>query len=193
MKHLPIVTILALLLLTALPLRADRTLRGKLRPVAGSTRGATVEKPDSAAAVFDTIPSPAPETVRLSGYDKPLGSRVESLFVSNRLDRDIIALEITLTYRDLQGRTLHEATRRMRADIPASSSRRGTLRTHSITAIRGARARPTSPPTTSPAPSAAASSRLPPLPQPNKTPPEALIRDISTITIHKSKPAKIHK
>ena len=113
MKHLPIVTILVLLLLTALPLRADRTLRGKLRPVAGSTRGATVEKPDSAAAVFDTIPSPAPETVRLSGYDKPLGSRVESLFVSNRLDRDIIALEITLTYRDLQGRTLHEATRRI--------------------------------------------------------------------------------
>lgn len=124
MKHLPIVTILVLLLLTALPLRADRTLRGKLRPVAGSTRGATVEKPDSAAAVFDTIPSPAPETVRLSGYDKPLGSRVESLFVSNRLDRDIIALEITLTYRDLQGRTLHEATRRVRADIPAAATRR---------------------------------------------------------------------
>lgn len=124
MKPLPIASILVLLLLTALPLRADRTLRGKLRPVAGSTRGRTVEKPDSAVAVFDTIASPSPEAVRLSGYDKPLGSRVESLFVSNRLDRDIIALEITLTYRDLQGRTLHETTRLVRADIPAAATRR---------------------------------------------------------------------
>lgn len=124
MKPLPIVTIIVLLLLTALPLRADKTLRGKLRSVAGSTRGATVEKPDSAVAVFDTIASPSPEAVRLSGYDKPLGSRVESLFISNRLDRDIIALEITLTYRDLQGRTLHETTRLVRADIPAAATRR---------------------------------------------------------------------
>lgn len=124
MKPLPIVTIFALLLLTAIPLRADRTLRGKLRPAPGNTHVGAAEKPDSATTAFDTIVSPTPETVRLSGYDKPLGSRVESLFVSNRLDRDIIALEITLTYRDMQGRTLHETTRRVRADIPAAATRR---------------------------------------------------------------------
>lgn len=124
MKYLPILAITALLLLTVLPLRADKTLRGKLRPVAGSLRATSAQTSDSATSPFDTIAAPSPETVRLSGYDKPLGSRVESLFVSNRLDRDIIALEITLTYRDLQGRTLHETTRRVRADIPAAATRR---------------------------------------------------------------------
>lgn len=124
MKYLPILAITALLLLTVLPLRADKTLRGKLRPVAGSIHATSAQTSDSATSPFDTIAAPSPETVRLSGYDKPLGSRVESLFVSNRLDRDIIALEITLTYRDLQGRTLHETTRRVRADIPAAATRR---------------------------------------------------------------------
>ncbi len=74
-------------------------------------------------SIFDTIHAPAPSEVRLSGYDKPLRSRVESLFVTNNLDREIFEIEITLTYTDMQGRTLHETTRKIRADIPSATTR----------------------------------------------------------------------
>lgn len=113
--------IMLLTLLPALPLRADKTLRGKLRTAAT----AKSDKEQSAAeTAFDTICAPAADRVRLSGYDKPLGSRVESLFVSNNLGTGISEIEITLDYTDMQGRTLHQAVRRVRADIPSGTTRR---------------------------------------------------------------------
>lgn len=117
-----IATLLLPILLAALPLRADRTLRGRLRTDAAAMTGQPVA--DSTTLRFDTIMAPRAEDIKLSGYDKPLASRVESLFVTNVLNRDICSLEITLTYTDMQGRTLHEATRRVRADVPAGTTRR---------------------------------------------------------------------
>ena len=123
MNRLTVIAALLLpILLAALPLRADRTLRGRLRTDAAAMAGQP--ESDSARLRFDTIRTPRPEEVRLSGYDKPLASRVESLFVTNGLNRDICGLEIILTYTDLQGRTLHEATRRIRTDVPAGTTRR---------------------------------------------------------------------
>ena len=110
-----------LTLLPALPLRADKTLRGKLR-TAATAKSENV--PPAAETAFDTICAPAADRVRLSGYDKPLGSRVESLFVSNSLGTGISEIEITLDYTDMQGRTLHQAVRRVRADIPSGTTRR---------------------------------------------------------------------
>ena len=108
-----------LTLLPALPLRADKTLRGKLR-TAATAKSENV--PPAAETAFDTICAPAADRVRLSGYDKPLGSRVESLFVSNSLGTGISEIEITLDYTDMQGRTLHQAVRRVRADIPSGTT-----------------------------------------------------------------------
>lgn len=112
---------LLLFLLPALSLRADRTLRGKLRP---ATTAGTGKQTNTNTAIFDTIVSPTSEKVRLNGYDKPLNSRLESLFVTNSLKSDIIALKITLTYTDLRGRTLHKTTRLVKTDIPVGSTRR---------------------------------------------------------------------
>lgn len=116
-------TLLLLLLSAALTARPDNTLRGKLKV---DPRIATATpKTDTLATTlrFDTLAPIDRTDVRLSGYDKPLNSRKESLFVSNRLDRDITALKIRLVYKDTAGRTLHETEREIRADIPAGATR----------------------------------------------------------------------
>ena len=59
--------IMLLTLLPALPLRADKTLRGKLRTAASQVRECAACGRDS----LDTICAPAADRVRLSGYDKP--------------------------------------------------------------------------------------------------------------------------
>lgn len=119
-------TTLLLLLSSALTARADNTLRGKLKvdPRIATTTSAA-SKTDTLATTqrFDTLSPVARTDVRLSGYDKPLNSRKESLFVSNRLDRDITAIKIRLVYKDTAGRTLHETEREIRADIPAGATR----------------------------------------------------------------------
>lgn len=120
----PLISLLlaAASLLGAFPALADRTLRGKLRPDRAALRGGTPA--DSCILLYDTIRPVSPESVRLSGYDKPLASRSESLFVSNRLDREITEIELSLTYTDMRGRMLHEAVRRVRAVIPPGATRR---------------------------------------------------------------------
>ncbi|MDE6121955.1 MAG: hypothetical protein K2F76_01830, partial [Duncaniella dubosii] len=97
---------------------AEKTLRGKLK----------VEKTQSnendRQFAFDTITAVSQTDVRLSGYDKPLNSRKESLFISNNTEREITAVEIRMTYKDMQGRMFHETERLLRADIPAGATRR---------------------------------------------------------------------
>lgn len=113
--------LLLLSLLSAPMIRADKTTRGKLQPRKGMMfKGGDRE----AEAVFDTIFSPADSLVRVSGYDKPLNSRKESLFVTNRLDRELTGVTLLLTYSDLSGRMLHEATRTINVIIPAGATRR---------------------------------------------------------------------
>lgn len=106
----------------AFPAVADKTLRGKLRPDREALRFTT--HTDTCTQLYDTIRPVSPEAVRLSGYDKPLASRTESLFVSNSLDREITEIELRLTYTDMRGRMLHEAVRTIRAIIPPGATRR---------------------------------------------------------------------
>lgn len=122
--HLLII-LLASLLLTAPESHAEKTLRGKLRTKTGLNTGQQQMKPQmDTIVVFDTIRPSSQSDIRLSGYDKPLNSRKESLFVDNRLPHEITALEIRLTYSDMTGRMLHETVREIRADIPAGTTRR---------------------------------------------------------------------
>ncbi len=109
----------ALLMAVAMGAHADKTLRGRLKalPEAVAPQG----KPFSP---YDTITAPGDSLVRLSGYDKPLNSRYESIFVSNLTDEDIVALTLRITYRDTSGRTLHELTRELRGSVPPGATRR---------------------------------------------------------------------
>ena len=114
-------TVIALLL-TAPAVNGEKTLRKKLRPNPEMVRE-NGEK-EMTQAVFDTVCVTSQADIRLSGYDKPLNSRKESLFVTNKLPRDITAVELRINYTDMSGRQLHEVTRTIRADIPAGTTRR---------------------------------------------------------------------
>lgn len=120
----PIITAIALpaiALLLSQSLSADRTLRGKLRPLPTAT---ATDSTAQNTALYDTVRTVNRADLRLSGYDKTLNSRMESLFVSNRLQRDITELELLITYSDMKGRMLHKAVRRIRAIVPAGETRR---------------------------------------------------------------------
>lgn len=117
-----LIAIVALLMSTTV-VHADKTLRGKLK-VNPDSVAEKVNKSAVKTVVSDTIVPASQDEIHLSGYDKPLNSRKESLFVSNRLDRSITAVSINLIYKDMNGRTLHEVTREVRAEIPAAGTRR---------------------------------------------------------------------
>ena len=118
--NLALLTLAALL--TAPNAAGEKTLRGKLRVNQEMVGGKSGEK--TSQVVFDTVRVTSQADIRLSGYDKPLNSRTESLFVTNLLTRDITAIELRMKYSDMNGRQLHEMTRLIRADIPAGSTRR---------------------------------------------------------------------
>lgn len=122
MKTLLTAIMFVIALTCGLHASADKTSRGKLR--VNSSMVDTNSAGSSLSAGFDTIVAPAPGEIMLKGYDKPLNSRKESLFVSNSSCRDITALKIKLVYCDLSGRTLHETEREIRAEIPAGATRR---------------------------------------------------------------------
>ena len=100
---------------------AEKTLRGRLRPKAVGTT--SVEKKVQKIR-FDTIAVTSQADIRLSGYDKPLNSRKESMFVSNKLPCRIVGLNIRLSYSDMSGHTLHEEVIDLHDDIPAGATRR---------------------------------------------------------------------
>lgn len=106
---------------TVMETHAQKTLRGRLRPKTVITSN---ENRKGEELRFDTITVSSQTDIRLSGYDKPLNSRKESLFVSNKLPCEIVGLNIRLTYSDMSGRTLHETIREIRADIPSGTTRR---------------------------------------------------------------------
>lgn len=62
--------------------------------------------------------------VGLSGYDKPLRSRHESMFVTNRSQRRLSGLEIIIGYTDMSGRSLHRRSVRLRLDLPPGETSR---------------------------------------------------------------------
>ena len=96
--------------------RKQRTTRSNVN--AGSTPSSQL------AQQADSLIIPDSTQVMLYGYDKPLRSRRETVFVSNNTDFDINALSITTQYIDSKGRQFHESTRRINAEIPAGSTRR---------------------------------------------------------------------
>lgn len=120
------IKVLILLILSALIATADGNARRRR-----TTRGNVSVRSGQLPAVVpatDTIVRPDSSCVRLFGYDKPLRSNRETVFVANHTDRDISSLSLTTQYIDGQGRQFHEVTRRIDADIPAGSTRKVDFR-----------------------------------------------------------------
>ncbi len=115
MRNLLLILLLSLLAFAASGRRPDRTTRGKLRPV-----------PVTDVAVADTVMC-ADSMIAVAGYDKPLRSRFETVFITNQTSRFLEKAELTLRYTDMQGRQLHEVTRWIRCDIPSGETRMVTF------------------------------------------------------------------
>lgn len=112
--------IAALLVLALDPAYAQRTTRSKLQ---------TSPKPEPAveAPGRDTIivaPSDSIMPIALSGFEKTLRSRRESMLVTNRLDAPIEQFTVEITYTDMKGRMLHKRVLNIRCDIPPHETRK---------------------------------------------------------------------
>ena len=116
---IPVKTVLVIaLLLTALSASADKTTRKNLKE-------RRIE-PTEATVAADTV-TLSPGMVALSGYDKPLRSNKESLYVTNATRRHLLYVEIEITYFDESGRQLHKRTAKQNVDIPAGETRQLTF------------------------------------------------------------------
>ncbi len=65
----------------------------------------------------------------LTGYDKPLGSDRESVFVMNKSEYDIDKINITIDYQDKNGRQLTSRTIDVICNIPAGETRQAYFKT----------------------------------------------------------------
>ena len=79
--------------------------------------------PDNAVSPADTIPAAAIDSIKLSGYDKPLRSRRESLFITNLTDLRLTEISLSIDYYDMEGRELHHEDVSVGADIPPGATR----------------------------------------------------------------------
>lgn len=68
------------------------------------------------------------DSVTVAGFDKPLRSVRESMFVTNRTPDSITGLGIEISYYDTQHRLLHRADHTVSCDIPAGETRRIEVR-----------------------------------------------------------------
>ncbi len=106
------------LLVVSLSVMAEQTTRKRLKvkPV----------KTEAASFPLDSV-VPDSAMVIVAGYDKPLTSRRESFFVTNRYDRTLASITIELNYYDKSQRQLHSATQTIACDIPPGETRQLTF------------------------------------------------------------------
>ena len=64
------------------------------------------------------------EAVTLSGYEKTLRSRIETLYAANSLENDtIFSLSVEIEYLDMRGRQLHRRIVEIACEIPPGQRR----------------------------------------------------------------------
>lgn len=66
--------------------------------------------------------------IRFYGFDKTVGSAIESFFISNGLDTPICGMEIEITYTDMKGRQLHKRSVAVNCDLPPGETKRVDIR-----------------------------------------------------------------
>lgn len=127
MRHVTLL-ILTVALLTVLVATADDTRRrGRLRPIPEALNPALLTS--TPPLVYDTVRE-APDTlVSLSGYDKPLRTSRETFLVTNRSDRTLHGMALTITYLSTDGRQLHERTDTIGVSVPAGETRMARIST----------------------------------------------------------------
>lgn len=109
-----IIVILSIAVALGAAAKRTRTTRSNLK--------ATPEVEATAAFTLDSI-APADGDIALSGFEKTLRSRYESIFVTNNSPVDIKAISLTIEYFDTSGRQLHKRDVKVSCDIPRQQTR----------------------------------------------------------------------
>lgn len=117
-----VITILFTALMCSITTTAQRTTRRHLKPIVTTTAS-----PESTAPI-DTVNNPSTSTLVLTGYDKPLRSTTESMFIKNLTGRHILSVTLHLEYLDMSGRQLHLRDVTIPCDIPPGQTRQITFR-----------------------------------------------------------------
>lgn len=60
--------------------------------------------------------------ITVQGYDKPLRSRYETMFVTNHTDSTVTAVRMRLQYISMDGDTIHEAVRVVKCQMPPKAT-----------------------------------------------------------------------
>lgn len=120
-KH--VLPALMCILLTSFTLIADNTLRGKRLKASGRTYHTLSATTASRTPKADTLWLPVSSEIIVSGYDKPLRSYRETFLLTNGTKREMLKAAMTIIYRDMQGRQLHQRTDTLDAPIPAGETR----------------------------------------------------------------------
>ncbi|MDE6300781.1 MAG: FxLYD domain-containing protein [Muribaculaceae bacterium] len=81
-------------------------------------------RPVQAVILHDTVTAPPADSVSLAGFEKPLRSVRESLFVTNSTSRPVTGVTIELSYYDMHGNLMHRAVREVTVTLPAGETRR---------------------------------------------------------------------
>lgn len=120
---------LALALASCLPAQAQRqnSLRPRLKLETNTDKAKTHTVDLQPIAAPDTLTGPAANAlVCLSGYQKVMQARQETMFATNLASTDTLVEELRLCieYRDSQARQLHRRHLRLRADVPPGQTRK---------------------------------------------------------------------
>lgn len=111
-----------LILSAALPAAGRKVTTTRPVTAAKAAKIAKAAANEAPAVTVDTIAA-GDSTLRLAGYDKPLRSRHESLLITSLVDDTVVGATFTITYLDLQGRTLHERDVTVNALVPPGETR----------------------------------------------------------------------
>lgn len=115
-RHLIITLALLMLAASAVQARKVNSRRGSM----ATQSSRHVSQPLDTVAAADSL-------VSFSGYDKPLRTTRETLFITNTISRRLLRVAFTIAYYDLPGRLIHKQSHNVAADVPAGESRRLTF------------------------------------------------------------------
>lgn len=99
------------------------------RRVNTTRKGLKVNKANlEIAEPHDTVTGNICRQITLAGFDKPLRSNYESMFVKNLTDKHLIGLIVECNYTDNSKRQLHQRTLTIPCNIPAGQTRQVRFR-----------------------------------------------------------------
>lgn len=116
MKHLfLLLAALAVAIMAASAQNYQRPTPSKPARHASATQTANIQ--------CDTVANPPADSVVVTGFDKQLRSKRETMFVSNHTSRTITSITLRIDYFDMAGRQLHSATHSTSVDLPPGQTR----------------------------------------------------------------------